>query len=112
MMDTAAAIEDSIYALSQPPYPPIPVHELYGTLLLEMNRPAQAQEQFTKTLSRTPGRPKAIFGLARAAQALGGPSTAAKQYETFLQLWKGADPDRQEVGAAKQFLASNPAPSR
>jgi len=112
MMDTAAAIEDSIYALSQPPYPPIPVHELYGTLLLEMNRPAQAQEQFTKTLSRTPGRPKAILGLARAAQALGDRSTAAKQYETFLQLWKGADPDRQEVVAAKQFLASNPAPSR
>ena len=43
MMDAAIAIEDSIYALSQPPYPPIPVHELYGTMLLEMNQPAQAQ---------------------------------------------------------------------
>jgi tetratricopeptide (TPR) repeat protein len=108
MMDAAAAIEDSIYALSQPPYPPIPVHELYGTILLEMNRPAPAREQFAKTLTRTPGRPKAIFGLVRAAQTLGDRQTAAKQYENFLQLWKRADPDRPEVVSAKRFLASNP----
>jgi tetratricopeptide (TPR) repeat protein len=112
MMDAAAAIEDSIYALSQPPYPPIPVHEMYGTMLLEMNRPAQALEQFAKSLSRTPGRPKAIFGLARAAQTLGDYPTAAKQYESFLRLWKSADPDRPEVVSAKQFLASNPDQSR
>ena len=108
MMDSAAAMEDSIYALSQPPYPPIPVHELYGTMLLEMNQPAQAQAQFAETLIRTPGRPKAIFGLARAAQTLGDYPTAAKQYENFLQLWKSADPDRPEVVSAKQFLASKP----
>jgi tetratricopeptide (TPR) repeat protein len=91
IMDAAAAIEDSIYALSQPPYPPIPVHEPYGTILLEMKRPAQAREQFAKTLTRTPGRPKAIFDLARAALTLGDRRTAAKQYESFLQLWKRAD---------------------
>ena len=44
-MNDAVRIEDSIYALSQPPCPPIPVHEFYGTVLLEMNRPAQAYEQ-------------------------------------------------------------------
>jgi len=108
MMEAAAAIEDSIYALSQPPYPPIPVHELYGTMLLEMNQPGQARVQFAETLKRTPGRPKAIFGLARAAQTLGDYQTAAKQYENFLQLWKSADPDRPEVVSAKQFLASHP----
>ena len=112
MMDAAAATEDSIYALSQPPDPPIPVHELYGTMLLEMNRPTQAREQFGKTLIRTPGRPKAIFGLARAAQTLGDYRTAARQYESFLQLWKSADPDRPELILAKQFLASNPVQSR
>jgi hypothetical protein len=45
-MNDAVRIEESIYALSQPPCPPIPVHEFYGTVLLEMNRPAQAYEQF------------------------------------------------------------------
>src|SRR5207237_9203033 len=31
MMTKAVEIEDSIEALSQPPYPIIPAHELYGT---------------------------------------------------------------------------------
>ena len=63
-MNDAVRIEDAIYALAQPPYPPIRIHELYGTMLLEMNRPAQAQKQLDDCLERTPGRPRAIYGLA------------------------------------------------
>jgi hypothetical protein len=57
MMTKAVEIEDSIEALSQPPYPIIPVHELYGTLLLELKRPADAAQHFAEALKRTPGRP-------------------------------------------------------
>src|SRR2546425_129774 len=60
MMTEAVAIEDSIEALSQPPYPIIPAHELYGTLLMEMKRPAEAAKHFTEALRRTPGRPIAV----------------------------------------------------
>jgi len=81
------AIEDSIYALSQPPYPPIPAHELYGDLLMEMNRPAETEKQFAAALKRTPGRPKAIDGLARSAQAQGDNRTATKEYKEFLDVW-------------------------
>jgi tetratricopeptide (TPR) repeat protein len=105
MMNGAVAIEDSIYALSQPPYPPIPAHELYGDLLLELNRPADAEHQFAQALERTPGRPLAIYGLARAAQALGDNARAAKQYSTFLQVWRNADQDLPELAAAKRSLA-------
>jgi len=111
-MNDAVRIEDSIYALSQPPYPPIPVHELYGTMLLEMNRPAQAREQFNDSLKRTPERPKAIYGLARSAQVLGDNQTAAKEYSDFLQVWKNADQTLPEIAAARQFLASTQPPSR
>jgi predicted Zn-dependent protease len=68
-LQEAAAIEDTINDLSQPPYPAIPANELCGNLLLELNRPADAVTYFQRTLTRTPGRPKAIFGLGRAAQA-------------------------------------------
>jgi hypothetical protein len=105
-MNDAVKIEDSIYALSQPPYPPIPAHELYGTMLLEMNRPAQAREQLDESLKRTPGRPKAIYGLARSAQLLGDNRTAAREYAHFLLVWKNADPNVPEIAAAKLFLAS------
>jgi hypothetical protein len=105
-MNDAVRIEDSIYALSQPPYPPIPAHELYGTMLLRMNRPAQAREQFADSLKRTPRRPMAIFGLARSAQLLSDNQTAAAEYKDFLEVWKNADQSLPEIAAAKQFLAS------
>jgi tetratricopeptide (TPR) repeat protein len=101
----AVAIEDSIDDLSQPPYPVIPATELAGNLLLDLNRPAEAATYFQKTLQRTPNRPKAIFGLARAAQALGDNATARECYQEFLSIWKDADPDRPEVSAAKESLA-------
>lgn len=104
MMNEAVAVEDSIYALSQPPYPIIPVHELYGTMLLEVKRPAEAMKHFTETLKRTPGRPKAIYGIARAAESLGDRQTAMKRYTEFLELWKQADKDRPEIAKARAFI--------
>ena len=101
MMDEAIAIEDSIYALSQPPYPPIPAHELYGTMLMEIKRPADAMKHFVETLKRTPARPKAIDGIAHAAEALGDKQTAMKHYAEFLELWKHADQDRPEIANAR-----------
>jgi hypothetical protein len=103
-MKEAVAIEDSIDDLSQPPYPAIPANELFGDLLLEFDRPAEASPYFQKALQRTPNRPKAIFGLARAAQAMGDDETARNRYEEFVAVWKTADPDRPELATARQFL--------
>ena len=103
-MDAAVAIEDAIDSLSQPPYPIIPAHELYGSMLMEMNRPAEARRHFEETLRRTPGRPKAIAGMAKAAEALGDSATATAQYTRLLEMWKSADPDRPELVAARRFL--------
>ena len=109
-MQEATAIEDSISALSQPPYPIIPAHELYGTMLLEMGRPAEARGQFEETLRRTPGRAKAVYGIARAAEATGDLKAAGERYAEFLRLWKRADGDRPEPVAARRFLDARAAP--
>jgi tetratricopeptide (TPR) repeat protein len=103
----AVAIEDSIDDLSQPPYPAIPANELCGNLLLELNRPEEASTYFQKALIRTPNRPKAIFGLARAAEAMGDKESAAKRYEEFLAVWRTADPDLPELAKAREFLHQN-----
>jgi tetratricopeptide (TPR) repeat protein len=107
-MKEAVAIEDSIDSLSQPPYPIIPAHELLGTLLLDLNRFAEAREQFQQTLKRTPGRPKAIYGIARASEASGDTATATQRYQQFLAIWKKSDPDRPELAIAQEFLARAP----
>jgi hypothetical protein len=106
-LQEAVAIEDSIDDLSQPPYPVIPASELAGNLSLDSNRPAAAVRYFQKTLQRTPNRPKAVFGLARAAQAMGDNATAVQRYREFLAIWKNADPDRPELATAKEFLTKN-----
>ena len=104
-MKQAVAIEDAIDTLSQPPYPVIPAQELFGELLMELDRPADAQEQFIQALKRTPNRPKAIYGIAQAAEATGHQEIAKQRYEEFLTLWEKADRDRPEVAVAKEFLA-------
>jgi tetratricopeptide (TPR) repeat protein len=104
----AVAVEDSIDDLSQPPYPVIPANELLGSLFLESNRPAEALACFEKALQRTPNRPKIVFGLARAAQALGDNETARKRYQDFLRIWRTADRDRRELATATAFLRSHP----
>jgi tetratricopeptide (TPR) repeat protein len=100
----AVAIEDSIDDLSQPPYPVIPANELLGNLLLELNRPAAATNYFQKALSRTPNRPKLVFGLARAAELQRDNETAKRRYAEFLSIWSTADADRLELARAKEFL--------
>ena len=57
---------------------------------MELNRPADAKERFLQALKRTPGRPKAIYGIAQAAQATGDTATARQRYQQFLELWKNA----------------------
>jgi len=105
-MEAAVAIEDSIDSLSQPPYPIIPAHELYGSMLMDMGKPAEARKHFEETLRRTPGRPKAIVGIARAAEAMGDAATARAQYTRLIDMWKNADQDRPELLAARRCLQS------
>jgi predicted Zn-dependent protease len=100
------AIEDSIDSLSQPPYPIIPAHELYGSMLMDMGKPAEARKQFEEALRRTPGRPKAIAGIAQAAEAMGDRAAAKVQYMRLIEMWKGADPDRPELQLARRYLQS------
>jgi hypothetical protein len=104
-MKEAVAIEDSIDGLSQPPYPIIPTNELFGTLLMDLNRTADAKKRFLQVLKRTPGRPKAIYGIARAAETNTDVAMAKQFYQEFLALWKNADADRPEIARAKEFLA-------
>jgi predicted Zn-dependent protease len=106
-MEAAVAIEDSIDSLPQPPYPIIPAHELYGSMLMAMGKPAEARKQFEETLRRTPGRPKAIVGVAQAAEAMGDDAAAKAQYLRLIEMWKGADPGRPELQQARRYLVQS-----
>src|SRR5262249_39048231 len=92
--DEARAIKEmeaAIATLVRPPYPIVPAHELYGSMLMEMGKPAAARQHFEEALRRTPGRPKAIAGIARAAEAMGDMAVARTQYRRLTEMWKNAD---------------------
>jgi tetratricopeptide (TPR) repeat protein len=62
----ATEIELTLDAPSGPAEPIVPSFELYGHLLLETNRAADAAAQFRQSLSRMPNRRAAVEGLKRA----------------------------------------------
>ena len=66
LLKEATVIELTLDAPSGPPDPIKPSFELYGTLLLDLNRPADAAAQFQQSLTRMPNRRAALDGLKRA----------------------------------------------
>jgi tetratricopeptide (TPR) repeat protein len=108
-LDQATALEETLPPPSGPPDLIKPTHELYGEVLLFMDRPKEAQEQFERALLWHPNRARSLLGLGRAAADNGDLQTARHAYGTLLHIWKQADPDLPELHEAKQFL-QNTAP--
>jgi tetratricopeptide (TPR) repeat protein len=101
MVRAAARTDDSLPMPFGPPLTIKPPHELLGELLLAMGRHDDARHEFRLALARTPLRPAALFGLARAEHALGHGAEASAVYRQLLQLWHGADADLPELGTVR-----------
>jgi len=66
LLKEATAIELTLDPPSGPADPIKPSFELYGMLLVNLNRPAEAAAQFQQALTRMPNRRAALEGLKRA----------------------------------------------
>ncbi len=104
LLDQATALEESLPPPSGPPDLIKPTHELYGEILLFLDRPQEAQHQFERALLWHPNRARSVLGLARAAAQLGHIQATRQAYATFLNIWNQADSDLPELQEAKQFL--------
>ena len=91
LMDEALEIVDGMRLPNGAANPVKPPYELYGEILLELDRPAEAVTRFETSLVRMPGRARSLLGLARAAAQSGDRATAAEQYATLLSNWQGRD---------------------
>jgi tetratricopeptide (TPR) repeat protein len=100
----AADLEETVEKHPVTPGPLLPARELEADLLLELGRPAEALESYVKTLEREPGRARALFGAARAAELAGDTEQARRRYDELLTVMAGADADRPEPRAAREFL--------
>src|SRR5471030_2613927 len=75
-MSAAADAEDKTEKSPVTPGPPAPARELYGAMLLEQGKAADALPAFEATLRKEPNRLNALLGAAAAASAVGDSAKA------------------------------------
>jgi tetratricopeptide (TPR) repeat protein len=107
-MKLAAELEDGTDKSAVTPGPLAPARELLGEMLLEMHEPAPALEQFEATLKKEPGRFRALYGAARAAQLTGNREASGKYFRELLKNCEQADnPGKAELLKAKTAISPN-----
>jgi tetratricopeptide (TPR) repeat protein len=105
-MKSAAELEDGTEKSAVTPGPLAPARELLGEMLLEIKEPAQALEQFEATLKKEPGRFRALYGAAEAAELSGSRETSQRYFGELLKVCVHADmPGRSELVEAKRAMA-------
>jgi tetratricopeptide (TPR) repeat protein len=102
-MKSAAQMEDGTEKSAVTPGPLAPSRELLGEMLLQINRPGEALEEFQATLKREPNRFRAIYGEAHAAQLTGDREAKQGYFRGLLKVCERADkPGRRELGEAME----------
>ncbi|MDE2689608.1 MAG: hypothetical protein OXI49_03780 [Acidobacteriota bacterium] len=83
-----------------------PIRELYGEVLLKLERPEDAIAQFEDQLLYTPNRPRTLLGLARAQAVAGDRAAASESYQRLLETWAGAT-EPKELAEAREFVSAS-----
>jgi Tfp pilus assembly protein PilF len=103
-MSAAADAEDRTEKHPVTPGVPKPARELYGVMLLESGKPAEALAAFEATLRKEPNRLGAFVGAATSAEKAGDKDKARDYYEKIVAIAEGADDTRTEVANARDYL--------
>jgi tetratricopeptide (TPR) repeat protein len=79
---------------------------MYADMLLELNRPAEALEQYRLSLKSDPNRFNGLYGAGRSADLTNQIALAATYYKQLLDNCdQGRGSDRPELQHAKKFVA-------
>ncbi|HKN35405.1 MAG TPA: hypothetical protein VJX16_19355 [Terriglobales bacterium] len=83
----------------------IPIREMLADLLLEAKHSEQALAEYQTDLKFNPNRFSALYGAARAAEAVGQSQKASEYYAQLLKVCEGSASDRPELARAKELMA-------
>jgi hypothetical protein len=106
-MREATAMEEATEKLPVSPGSIAPASEMLGDMLLLAGQPKLALAAFESALQSTPGRLRAEYGAALAAQSAELRPAAEQHYRRLLTLCSHADPDLPEVAQANRYLSKN-----
>ena len=90
LLRAAVAEQDSHWFTEPPPWY-FPVRQALGAVLLQANKPADAEQVYREDLRRNPGNGWSLFGLAQSLRAQGKTAEAAQADESFRKAWAQAD---------------------
>ena len=107
LMRSAADLEDKSEKHAVTPGRLVPARELLGEMLIEMNRPADALQEFEASEKHDPNRFRGLYGAGKAATLAGEKAKAKSYFEKLVALTKSADTERPELQEAKSLLATN-----
>jgi hypothetical protein len=105
-MRETADLEDKTEEHIMMPGRVIPVREMLGELLLELDQPAMALAAFEQSLRNDPNRFRNTFGAARAAERAGD-LPKARTYYARLLAQAAQDAARSEIAQARDFVAKH-----
>ena len=103
LLDDAAETSGASRLPFGPADPMKPPPELYGEVLLQLDRPVEALAQFEAVLSRRPRRAAALLGAARASAQMGDRAATAGRYSELREIWGAADPDHAGLDEARRY---------
>jgi predicted Zn-dependent protease len=103
MLRRSADAEDVLGKHPVSPGALVPIREQLGVLLLEVGEPGKAQREFEAALKIYPGRFRALYGAAQAAEQTGDKESAHRYYAKLAAQTAKADGSRDELNRIREY---------
>jgi tetratricopeptide (TPR) repeat protein len=103
----AANAEDDLGKHPVSPGALVPIREQLGDLLLTLDRPKDAGQEFQAALKIYPGRFRGLYGAAQAAEKTGDKEKARQYYTQLDAQTAGSDGSRRELNRVREFLETD-----
>lgn len=105
LMKSAADMEDGMEKHPVTPGEVIPARESFGEMLLEMNKPALALENFELDLKTHPNRFNGLYDAGIAAEKTGDKEKAILYFNKLIEVSDTKNCKRTELDHARSFLS-------
>jgi hypothetical protein len=107
MLRHAADAEDILGKHPVSPGALVPAREQLGDLLLALDRPKEAQQEFEAALKIYPGRFRGLYGAAQAAGQTGEKEKAQHYYAKLTEQTAKADGSRSELAELREYRTAD-----
>ena len=107
LLRRAADAEDILGKHPVSPGALVPAREQLGDLLLKLDRPKEAKQEFEAALKIYPGRFRGLYGAAQAAQQIGEKEKADHYYAKLIEQTAKADDSRSELAQLREYRTAD-----